>query len=162
MDDLPLDPELASVERHIVSLSRRVEPDPSEYARLRQERLRRHQERRTETTQRAVRSLWPRLTGVKRLTLVAPPALAAAVALFAVLAAIQISGHQSTESAQAAQITRALSHTVPTITAGQVNVQHERGDSTMSLPCPATRLGKDQRLVMRDGRTYWYSGGQWY
>src|ERR671926_1983287 len=98
MDDRSIDSELAAVEQHLVSLSRRVNPDPSEHARLRQELLRRHQERRIDTTQRAVRTLWPGLSRVKRLTLVAPPALAAALLLFVVLSGIQISGGGSPQS----------------------------------------------------------------
>jgi hypothetical protein len=161
MDDLHLEPGLAAVERHLVTLSTRVEPDPSEYARLRQELLRRHRERRTDITQRAVRSLWPRLSGVKRLTLVAPPALAAVIITFAVLSGMQLTGHQDTQSAQAAQITRALARTVPTVTSWQVRVQHQRGDSAGSVQC-ASALRRNQHFFVRDGHTYFFDGKNWY
>lgn len=162
MDDLHLNRDLEAAHERLVSLSRRVEPDPLHYAHLRQELLRRHQELRTDdTTQRTVRSLWSRLTGLKRLTLVAPPALAAAVVLFAVISGVQISGHQSSPTADAAQITQALAHTAPTVTAWQVNVEHERGNSAASVQCPSA-LKKGQHFFVRDGHAYFFDGTSWY
>ena len=161
MDDFLLDDDLKTLDQHLVSLSRRVEPDPSHYAQLRLELLRRHRELRTDTTQRAVPTLWSRLTGLKRLTLVAPPALAAAIVLYAVFSGVQITGHQSPQMAEAAQITQALSRTAPTVTAWQVNLQYQRGNSAGSVNCQPP-LKADEHFFVRDGGAYFYSGGKWY
>lgn len=161
MDEFLLEDDLKSVDEHLVSLSRRIEPDPSHHARLRQELLRRHRELRTDTTQRAVPMLWSRLTGLKRLTLVAPPALAAAIVLYAAFSGFQITGHQSPQMAEAAQITQALARTAPTVTAWQVNLQYERGDSAGSVSCqPPLKAG--EHFFVRDGAAYFYSDGKWY
>jgi hypothetical protein len=161
MDDLELDRDLRTLDQHLATLSKRVEPDPSHHARLRQELLRRHQELRTEHTQRAVPTLWSRFPGLKRLTLVAPPALAGAAALLAVISGAGFSGHHNPQIAEAAQITQALAHTAPTVTAWQVSVQQQSGNSIASVVCPYS-LGTDQHFFVRDGRAYFYDGKAWY
>src|SRR5437588_12640901 len=116
MNDQEIPSDLQATESRLTHLSRQVPIDLQHKARLREELLRRHQELSAETTQRAAGKPWSRFTRLKRLTLVAPPALAAATALSVLLWALQISGHQTPQAAEAARITRALVQSAPTVT----------------------------------------------
>lgn len=163
----PFDPELQSTAQHVADLCRRVDINPQHKARLREELMRRHQVLLAEKSQRAAGSFWSRLTGLKRLTLVAPPALAAAVIAFLVLSGLQISGHETTTSAEAAHMTQALARTVPTVTAWQTTVQRHRADNVSSYLYPATlrpgqQLYLSVRHDMRGSAAYLYSNGHWY
>ena len=161
MHDKGLDPDVLTVAHSIADLSRGVEPDPRYSARLRQELLRRHQELSAVRTQRAVDTLMSRLTGLKRLTLVAPPALAAALILSLMVWGLPIAGHAPTQAAVAARITRALARTAPTVTAWQVTINRRRGDSDLSAQCNP-KLTSGQRLYFRGDRAYLWSSGTWY
>jgi hypothetical protein len=161
MHDENLDPDVLSVAHTIADLSRGVEPDPRYSARLRQELLRRHQELSADRTQRAAGMLLSRLTGLKRLTLVAPPALAAALILSLAVWGLPISGHAPSQAAVAARITRALAQSAPTVTAWRVTVERQRGDADLSAQCNP-RLTSGQRLYVRGDRAYLWSNGAWY
>lgn len=161
MHDEGLDPDILSVAHTIADLSRGVEPDPRYSARLRQELMRRHQEQSAVRTQRAAGTLMSRLTGLKRLTLVAPPALAAALILTLAVWGLPIAGHAPSQAAVAARITRALAQTAPTVTAWQVTITRQRGDSDLSAQCNP-KLSAGQRLYFRGDRAYLWSSGTWY
>lgn len=159
MNDFETGSPLDNTAQRLAELGRRVDIDLQHKARLREELMRRHQELSAESTQRAADTLWPRFPRLKRLTLVAPAALAAAVALSLLLWSLQIAGHQAPRVAEAARITQALAKTVPTVTAWNATVHQEGKDSASSFQC---RFGPVQRLYLRDGRTYLFSGGHWY
>lgn len=161
MADPGLDRELIETAEYIAHLSRRAQPHPSHHARLRQELQRRHQELVAESSQRTARMLRPRLTGLKRLTLVAPPALAMAAALVLALFGLPGVGRPAPQAAVAARITDALVRSVPTVTSWQVNVQQQRGNSAISTQC-SLQLKPYQRLYVRGARSYLYSYGKWY
>jgi hypothetical protein len=102
-----------------------------------------------------------RLTGLKRLTLVAPPALAAALVLSIMVWGLPIAGHAPSQAAVAARITQALAQTAPTVTAWQVTVERQRGDADLSAQCNP-RLTSSQRLYIHGDRAYLWSSGTWY
>lgn len=147
------------VERRLQALGRSPGSDPMFKAHLRDELLRRHQELTTETTQRGIRRFTSRLAGLKRLTLVAPPALAAAIAVSLVLSGLQVSGHRQAQGAEAARLSRALARTVPTLTAWRVSVQQRRGSAVQSFPCSLTL--QDRHLYIRGTSLYIYAG-RWF
>ena len=163
MSEPDFDPLLQLTAQHIAELSGRVHIDPQHKARLREELLRRHQELSAGSTQRAAGMLWPRFARLKRLTLVAPPALAAGVICSILLWALQISGHQSSQAAEAARITQALTRTVPTVTMWQVQLtlRQVRDDSTSSYQC-VVKFHPDERLYLRNGQVYLYFAGAWH
>lgn len=161
MHDEGLDPDVMSVAHTIADLSRGVEPDPRYSARLRQELLRRHQELSADRTQRAAGTLMSRLTGLKRLTLVAPPALAAALVLSVAVWGLPIVSQTPSQAAVAAHITSALAQTAPTVTAWQVTVERQRGNADLSAQC-SPRLTSTQRLYIRGDRAYLWSNQTWY
>jgi hypothetical protein len=161
MSDLDLNHDLQKTARQVAALSRQIHTDPQHKARLREELLRRHQELTADHTQRAAWKLWPRLAGLKRLTLVAPPALAAAVAALAVVWGLQISGHPAAQPADAAHLTRALARTMPTVTSWKVSLHELRGNAATSYECTRP-LKPGQRLYIRGDRTYLYSQGKWF
>src|SRR5947209_16138217 len=98
MTDFHDDPEMADVAERVAHLGKQTPIDPLHKARLREELLRRHQELSAEP-QRAAGKLWPRIRGPKRLTLVAPPALGALLAVLALLWGMPFSGHPNTQAA---------------------------------------------------------------
>jgi hypothetical protein len=160
MTDSHLDHDLRDAELRVIQLNRRVHADPRHKARLREELLRRHQELTAESSQRAAGMLWPHIPGLKRLTLVAPPALAVAVAFSVLLLALQVSGHQNTQAAEAARLTQALTRTAPTVTEWQWTVQ-ERNASGVSVYAYKFPLRTNQGLYVANHRVYLYSSGQW-
>lgn len=165
MNDPDIDPSLLATAQRIAELARRVDLDPQHQTRLREELLRRHQERPVINTRRAMGSLWPRFPRFKRLTLVAPAALAAAV--FSLLLWVaQLSGHPTAQTAEAEPIqrlSRALAQTVPTLTSWSVRVTtYQVLDDAASTDGCAVPLKPDERLYIRDDRAYFYSNGQWY
>jgi hypothetical protein len=81
------------------------------------------------------------------------------MAFSALLWALQISGHQAPQPAEAQRITQALAETVPTVTRWDVTVQRESSDSVSTYQC---KYGPVQRLYVRDGQTYLYTSGTWY
>lgn len=159
------DPTLRSTEQRVADLSRRVEIDLQHKTRLREELLRRHQELTATTTQRTAVRLEPRKAGLRRLTLVAPAALAAAAALVLSIGGLQLLGHQHAPAAEAAPIIRALSHTVPTVTGWQVTVHEVRNDVAASCRSRVPLRESDSlyiRTTARGSGVYLYSGGRWY
>jgi hypothetical protein len=161
MRDPEGDSQLQFTARRVAELSERAEIDLQHMARLREELLRRHQELLVGSTQRTTGSLWPHFARLKRLTLVAPPALAAAIAFSVLLWAVQVSGHQKSQAALAADITRALDRTVPTVTGWQVTLRQTRGNATVDYRADQT-LKAGERLYIRNDKTYFYSQGKWY
>jgi hypothetical protein len=157
MRDSSLDGDLQRVDRYLASLSARVEPDPRHRAALRQELLRRHQELLAGDSQRSATTLWLHVKELKRLTLVAPPALAGVLALLVILFGLQISGHRSTQEAEAARINRALAHATRTVTAWQVTFHQQKGNSASSSQCTLPL-----HLYPRDGKMYLYKNGTWF
>ena len=163
MSDPETDSDLLATTQRVAELARRVDINPQHKARLRQELLRRHQELSAEHTQRAAGMLWPRLTRLKRLTLVAPTALAAAVAGSILVWALQISGHQSPQAAEAARLSRVLSYTVPSVTRWTVQVTlHQLRDNAASVQSCSVLLRPNERVYIANRRAYFYSYGKWY
>ena len=163
MSNPEIDPQLQFTAQRVAELSGRAEVNLQHQARLREELLRRHQELSAETTQRAAGSLWPRFTRLKRLTLVAPAALAAATVISVLLGALQISNH-STQTAEAARLTRALIRSAPTVTSWRWTVHEDLGNASSAYGC-SVYFKPDQRLYIRADqvyRVYLYSYGKWY
>lgn len=160
MIDPDIDYELQDAAFRVIQLSRHAPANPRHKARLREELLRRHQELSAESTQRAAATLWSRLSGLKRLTLVAPPALAAVVAFSMLLVGLQVSGHENARTVEAAPIIRALARTAPTVTAVQSTV-HERSITSKGTYRGQRTLGPDQRLYISHHHAYLYDGGKW-
>jgi hypothetical protein len=156
-----LDQDLHSIAHTIADLSRGVEPDSRSSARLRQELLRRHQEQTARKSLRVAGLLSSRLTGLKRLTLVAPPALAAALIATIVVWGLPISGHGDSSNAVAARITQALAVSAPTVTAWSVKVEQQRGNSTAAIQC-SPQLGASQRVYIKNNRAYLWSKHTWF
>lgn len=160
MRDDQLDLDLQDTAQHIAHLSRRVGIDPHHKNRLREELMRRHQELSADHTQRAAGKFWSRLTGLKRLTLVAPPALAVVMVLGIVLGGLQVTGHHDPQAAEAARLTRAMARTVPTLTSWNVALHRNHRNDTSSFAWKARLAGK--RLVVRGRQTYLRSDNQWF
>ncbi len=164
MYDPDVDPDLRHVTKRVADLNQQITIDLRYKAHLREALLRRHQELSAEVTQRAARKLWPRLSVVKRLTLVAPPALAATVAACLVAWVLQISGHSSPQVAEAQRITAALMRAVPTVTSWKVTA-HQQGQNVSSVTAYRIPLAPNQKIYIRAERgtyrSYFYSGGQW-
>lgn len=161
MTEIHLDSELQAAADQVRVLTRRVEIDAVHRLRLREELLRRHQELYADSTQRAASTLGPQLRRPRRLTLVAPAALAAAVVLSLLPWRPQLPGTHQQQTAAAARITRALVRSVPTVEAWQWTYRQERGGAHS-----VTRLRRPlrayQRLYIYYGRPYLYSSGRWY
>src|SRR5450759_5384088 len=108
MHDFDLNSDVRGAAQHVATLSQRAVIDPRHKNRLREELMRCHQELSAEHTQRAAGKFWPRMTGLKRLTLVAPPALAVVLVAGLILGALQATGHHDPQTAEAARLTRAM------------------------------------------------------
>ena len=164
MYDPDVDPDLRDVSERVADLSRQISIDLRYKAHLREALLRRHQELSAEVTQRAARKLWSRVTGVKRLTLVAPPALAAAIAAWVLVWVLQASGQGSPQLAEAQRISAALVRELPTVTSWKVTA-HQEGQNVSSVTTYRVHLTPDQEIYIRaergSYRSYFYSGGQW-
>lgn len=160
MSSSEIDPQVQFTAQRVAELGKRAEVNLQHQARLREELLRRHQELSAGTTQRAAGRLWPRFTRLQRLTLVAPAALAAATAISVLLGALQMSRH-STQTAEAARITRAFLRTAPTVTSWQWTVHEDLGNAPSTYGC-AAYFKSGQRLYFRTDRVYLYSYGRWY
>jgi hypothetical protein len=160
MRDDGLDSELRGAAQRVSQMSQRVGIDPRHKNRLREELMRRHQELSAEHTQRAAGKLWPRMTGLKRLTLVAPPALAVVLVVGLLLGALQATGHHDPQAAEAARLTRAMARTVPTLTSWNVALHRNHRNDTSSFAWKAQLSGK--RLVVRGRQTYLRVGRQWF
>ncbi|GAC1468780.1 MAG: hypothetical protein PVSMB7_17160 [Chloroflexota bacterium] len=151
--------ELGQFERRLAQWGHQAPIDPHHKAHLRDELLRRHQELTVRDTQRPARRLWPRFSGLKRLTLVASPALAIVVVVFVMLSGLQISGHRSTQQAEAARLSLALAHTVPTVTSWQVSVQQSHGSAVQWYRCSAPL--QNRHLYIRGTDLFIYTD-RWY
>lgn len=124
MHEYDLDTDLLEIDAHLRQASRRVPLDPRHKRRIREELMRRHREMPAGTSQRAAGMLWSRLTGTRRLTLVAPPALAAVLAVALFLSGAPFSRGGRVQSVVAARLTRALTETVPKVTTWQWTLRH--------------------------------------
>lgn len=155
-----IDFELREAAARARDLSRRVVLDPHHKLRLREELLRRHQELSAVTTQRAAGTLWSRLTGPRRLTLVAPPALAVFLTVVLVFAGIPFSKGPQLQTAEAARLATAMTNTVPTVTNLQWTVHQRTGGraSVLRLQFP---LGRYERVYIQGGRVFLYRYGKW-
>jgi len=161
MRDPDLDSDLQVAAHRVMRTAHETPIDLAHKAQLRDELLRRHQELSAGTTQRAAFKLWPRLSGLKRLTLVAPPAVAGAVALSVLLWGLQISGHQKPQTAEAAKITQALARTAPSVTHWQWTLQVTGGRQGPAVIRGQYMLTPNKRLDVQSGRVLMYSGGHW-
>jgi hypothetical protein len=160
MRDFDLDPDLRGAAQHVANVSQRVGIDPRHKNRLREELMRRHQELSAEHTQRAAGKFWPQTTGLKRLTLVAPPALAVVLVVGLLLGVLQATGHHDPQAAEAARLTRAMARTVPTLTSWNVALHRDHRNDTSSFAWKARLAGKT--LVVRGRQTYLKAGSQWF
>lgn len=161
MDDFEINGDLSDAASHVRHLSRRIALDPHHKLRLREELLRRHQELSADRTQRAAGTLWSRLTGPRRLTLVAPPALAIVLALILLLGGVPFPRNsQQQQTAEAATLARVITNTVPTVVHWQWTVTREiHGKVTTNrLEFPLRPL---QRIYISHHRVYLYDRGNW-
>jgi|SRR5579872_4737370 len=161
MFDSDLEPDVQETAYRVSRLMHTLPIDASRKTQLRQELLRRHQELSAGNTQRAAFKLWPRLPGLKRLTVVAPPALAGAVVLSVVLWGLQISGHQQPQTAEAARITQALARTAPTLTRWHWTLTVSAAHRTPAVLRWQFALSPTQRLDVQSGRLLLFTDGQW-
>jgi hypothetical protein len=157
-DDLDLD--VQGTAQHIYRLTQRATADPRHKNSLREELMRRHQELSAEHTQRAAGKFWLQLTGLKRLTLVASPALAAVLIFGFILGTLQATGHHDPQAAEAARLTRAMARTVPTLTSWDVALHRNHRNDATSVVWKARLSGK--HLVVRGRQTYLRSDNQWF
>ena len=160
MRDDGLDSDLRGAAQRVSQLSQRAGIDPRHKNRLREELMRRHQELSAEHTQRAAGKFWPQLKGLKRLTLVAPPALAVVLVTGLILGALQATGHHDPQAAEAARLTRAMARSVPTLTSWNVALHRNHQNDTSSFAWKAQLSGK--RLVVRGRQTYLRIDRQWF
>lgn len=159
MNDYEIDADLQRTAQRVGSLSRQVEIDLQHKMRLRQELLRRHHELSAEPTQRAAGKLWPRFARLKGLTLVAPSALAATALLTVIAGVLQVSGHRSTQMAEAQRLDRALARSAPTVTSWNLTLRQERGNSAFLYSIPTD---SGQHLFVRGTQTYVYTRHAWW
>lgn len=152
---------VCQLEQRLAELGHRVEVDREHKRRLREELLRRYQELSVVRSQRATGMLWAGAFRPKRLTLVAPAALAAASLLLVLAVAVQVSGGPSAQSAQAAQLTGALVRTAPRVTGWEMTLQRLRDNQVSSYECTQP-LRADQHLFVRGNHAYLYASGRWY
>jgi hypothetical protein len=157
-DDLDLD--VLGTAQHIQRLAQRTAVHPRHKNSLREELMRRHQELSAEHTQRAAGKFWLQLTGLKRLTLVASPALAAVLIFGFILGTLQATGHHNPQAAEAARLTRAMARTAPTLTSWHVSLHREHQNDATSSGWKARLSGK--YLVVRGRQTYLRSGDKWF
>ncbi len=154
------DTDLSETAQYVREISSHLPIDPASKIRLREELMRRHQELTVGTTQRAAGKLWPRFSGLKRLTLVAPPALAVVLVLGMVLGGLDVNGHRGTQAVEAARLTRAMARVMPTLTSWNVALHRDGADDSSSVGWKASLEGK--HLLVRGRRTYLHSGNQWF
>ncbi|GAC1402176.1 MAG: hypothetical protein NVSMB52_16100 [Chloroflexota bacterium] len=160
MDKWELDSELERLGARVGQLSRGVKPNPAHKAQLRQELLHRHRELLGSGKHGRGHSFFARLGRLKRLTIIAPPAIASAVACLLLVWGLQISGHQSSQAVEAAPIARALIRTAPTVTSWEWTLR-QNTNGHMSVHRMRSPLGAFQRLYIVSGRSYLYSNGKW-
>ena len=160
MRDDDLDTSLRMTALHVARLTERTEPNPLHKIRLREELMRRHQELSAESTQRAAGKLWPRITRLKRLTLVAPPALAVVLVVGLVLGGLQATGHHDPQAAEAARLTNAMARSVPTLTSWNVALHRNQRNNASAFVWRTQLAGK--RLVIRGRQTYLRSNNRWF
>jgi hypothetical protein len=160
MRDFDLNSDVRGAAQHVATLSQRAVIDPRHKNRLREELMRRHQELSAEHTQRAAGKLWPPMKGLKRLTLVAPPALAVVLVAGLLVGALQATGHHDPQAAEAARLTRAMARTVPTLTSWNVALHRDHRNDTSSFAWKAQLAGK--KLVVRGRQTYLKVDRQWF
>jgi hypothetical protein len=158
--DGDFDGDLRTTEFRVIELSRRVDIDAGEKSRLRSDLLRRHRELATGRRRRADRSLWLRAARFKRVTFAAPAALAVTLAVSLTLFALQISGHQRTQTADAAHISQAFAHTVPSISGWRWTLHEQRGSAADAVQFRAV-LNQWQALRIYYGHPYLYDRGHW-
>lgn len=160
MRDERLDLDIEMTARQIAELEGRVRIDPRHKNRLREELMRRHQELSAGHTQRPARTFWSPMRGLKRLTLVASPALAVLLVAGIILGTLQATGHHDPQAAEAARLTRAMARTVPTVTSWDVALHRDHSNDTASFAWKARLFGK--QLVVRGRQTYLRSNNKWY
>jgi len=158
VDDSTLHDDFSGVARQVRELAHHVDGAQDHRARLRNELLSRHAALYGPERRRASRGV--RFPTLRRLGLLAAPALAGAVALSAVFWGLQVSGHQNTQSAEAARITQALTQTIPTVTAWHWTV-HETVGHRQYVILYSSALTSNQRIYVRYNRVYLYSNGSW-
>ena len=160
MRDGELDSDLRITALYVAQLNERIDPNPHHKFRLREELMRRHQELSAESTQRAAGKLWPRITRLKRLTLVAPPALTVVLIVGLLLGALQATGHRDPQAAEAARLTSAMARTVPTLTSWNVALHRTQTNDSSAFVWRTRLAGK--RLVVRGRQTYLRSNDHWF
>lgn len=156
------DPQLQFTAQRVAELSRRVDIDLQHKAALRLELLRRHRELSVEHIQRPGGSLWRRITTLKRLTLVAPAALAAATAFSVLFWSLPIHSHP--QSAEAAQLRSAVVRSFPTVKSWGWTLHQDKESGPSTSGCSVT-FTPQQRLYIRadrPDRPYLFSNGRWY
>jgi len=161
MGDFDLDAELQGTAATVAKIAHDIGSSQEHKARLRQMLFHRHHELSVEKSAHPLKFFRRRMTALPRMALAAPPALGAAALLGVVVWALQISGAQSPQAAEAARITKALVRTVPTVTGWQVTMHQEFANSTSSYEC-SVPLQRGQSLYIRGSSTYLHSYGAWY
>jgi hypothetical protein len=154
------DGDLRRTAFRVRELSRRAYIDPARKAALREYLLRQHREMLSTRRASGDRRIWLRAARFKRIRFAAPAALAATIALSAGLFALQISGHQQAQTVNAARITRAFAHSVPTISSWRWTLHEQRGDAAEAVQYRAV-LNRWQALRSYYGHPYLYDRGHW-
>lgn len=156
MNEGDVENDLLAIDRALTGMGRRVEIDRGHRARLRRELLGHH---RRVIEIRAQKAIGLRRRA-KRLMLAAPVALVAALVVTMALWSLPFNGHQPTQLAQAAHLTRALAQTAPTVTGWRWTVRSTRGSRT-SVYRLGSSLRPGERVYIRSDRVYLYSNGSW-
>ncbi len=134
MNNFDVDLDVQSVDQRLRSLARELPVDSAHKQLLRNQLLRRHGELLTKSHSGGLLS---RLQRMRRLTLVAPAALSAAVIAGLVIVGLQVSGQQHAQPADAQRLSEAaVVRTVPTITGWRATVTRYRSNSTDASVAP--------------------------
>lgn len=161
MDNWGLDEDLHDAAERVIALSRRAIPGVEHKAALRADLIRRHGDLYGPGRPRGSTALMRRWLSTRRFSVVAPLAASAALACMVVVGALQISGRQAPQSADAARITTRLIASAPTVTGWQWTLRQTR-NGVPAVQRRGAPLRPYQRLYIRDGRSYLYSYGKWF
>ncbi|MGI8968903.1 MAG: hypothetical protein ACR2GA_07360 [Chloroflexota bacterium] len=153
--------DVDDVVQRIALLGNAVVPDPRHNAHLRAELMRRHRELAVAGTQHPAVTLGSRFAGLKILTLVAPPAFALGLVFSLFVWIMPMIGQPTTQSTEAAAVTRALARSVPNVTAVQFVLHQTTHGKTRAVPLEYL-LKPRERLLVRYGHAYLWEKSGWH
>lgn len=160
MNTNDVDSDLRDVAERVSLLSKQVQMSSRHKTELGRELLHRHGQI-AARRQRAEHDIpWSRLSPFKRVAFLATPTVGLSALCGMIIWMLQLTGQVNPQAAEAARISSDLAHTVPTVTGWQVTV-HKDVHNTESLYGYRIPLSAE-RLSIRSGTAYLYSGGTWY